>query len=158
MGCFVYLIFGSCKDVTVGPTAIMSILTASYAEKGPEYAVLLAFICGVVILLFGILGLGFIIDFISAPVIAGFVTAASITIASKQLTKVFGIEKSKPLPEKFPTFFKDGVIKTWTNVIINWDSLRLNDTILGITCIIILLGLRVRTYNCTVNLNLINRS
>ena len=147
MGCFMYLIFGSCKDVTVGPTAIMSILTAPYAEKGVEYAVLLAFICGVVILLFGTLRLGFIIDFISVPVIAGFVTAASITIASKQLGKVFGLDTSKQLPENFPSFLEDGVIKTWANVINRWDSLRLNDTILGLSCIIILLGLRVRAYN-----------
>ena len=147
MGCFMYLVFGSCKDVTVGPTAIMSILTAPYAEKGAEYAVLLAFICGVVILLFGTLRLGFIIDFISVPVIAGFVTAASITIASKQLGKVFGLDTSKQLPENFPSFLKDGVIKTWANVINRWDSLRLNDTILGLSCIVILLGLRVRTYN-----------
>ena len=147
MGCFMYLIFGSCKDVTVGPTAIMSILTAPYAEKGAEYAVLLAFICGVVILLFGTLRLGFVIDFISVPVIAGFVTAASITIASKQLGKVFGLDTSKQLPENFPSFLEDGVIKTWANVINRWDSLRLNDTILGLSCIIILLGLRVRTYN-----------
>ena len=145
MGCFMYLIFGSCKDVTVGPTAIMSILTAPYAEKGAEYAILLAFICGVVILLFGTLRLGFIIDFISVPVIAGFVTAASITIASKQFGKVFGLDTSKQLPENFPSFLKDGVIKTWANVINRWDSLRLNDTILGLSCIVILLGLRVRT-------------
>ena len=142
-----YLIFGSCKDVTVGPTAIMSILTAPYAEKGAEYAVLLAFICGVVILLFGTLRLGFVIDFISVPVIAGFVTAASITIASKQLGKVLGLDTSKQLPENFPSFLKDGVIKTWANVINRWDSLRLNDTILGLSCIVILLGLRVRTTN-----------
>ena len=92
MGCFVYMIFGSSKDVTVGPTAIMSILTAEYAVLGIEYAILLAFICGVMISLFGILRLGFVIDFISVPVIGGFTSAASITIASKQLSKVFGID------------------------------------------------------------------
>ena len=140
-----YLIFGSSKDVTVGPTAIMSILTAEYSILGIEYAILLAFICGVMISLFGILRLGFVIDFISVPVIGGFTSAASITIASKQLSKVFGIDKNKhSLPEGFPEFLKDGVLSTWTKVIINWNTLRLNDTILGLSCIVMLLALRVK--------------
>ena len=140
------MIFGSSKDVTVGPTAIMSILTAEYAILGFEYAILLAFICGIMISLFGILRLGFIIDFISVPVIGGFTSAASITIASKQLTKVFGIDKNAhELPENFPTFLEDGVLSTWTKVVINWDTMRLNDTILGVVCVVLLLGMRVTT-------------
>ena len=144
MGCFIYLIFGSSKDVTVGPTAIMSILTAEYAILGIEYAVLLAFVCGVMISLFGILRLGFVIDFISVPVIGGFTSAASITIASKQLSKVFGIDKNaEPLPEKFPKFLEEGVLSIWTKVIVNWKTLRLNDTLLGLACVVVLIGLRV---------------
>ena len=144
MGCFVYMIFGSSKDVTVGPTAIMSILTAEYAVLGIEYAILLAFICGVMISLFGILRLGFVIDFISVPVIGGFTSAASITIASKQLSKVFGIDKkAKELPDSFPKFFDDGILKVWGDVINNWDTLRWEDTTLGVCCIILLLAMRV---------------
>ena len=144
MGCFIYLIFGSSKDVTVGPTAIMSILTAEYAILGIEYAVLLAFVCGVMISLFGILRLGFVIDFISVPVIGGFTSAASITIASKQLSKVFGIDKNaESLPENFPKFLEDGVLSIWTKVIVNWKTLRLNDTLLGLACVVVLIGLRV---------------
>ena len=138
------MIFGSSKDVTVGPTAIMSILTAEYAVLGIEYAILLAFICGVMISLFGILRLGFVIDFISVPVIGGFTSAASITIASKQLTKLFGIDKhAKDLPEKFPEFLEDGVLKIWGDVINNWDTLRWEDTTLGVCCVVVLLGMRV---------------
>ena len=138
------MLFGSSKDVTVGPTAIMSILTAEYAILGFEYAILLAFICGIMISLFGILRLGFIIDFISVPVIGGFTSAASITIASKQLVKVFGIDKNAhELPKNFPTFLEDGVLSTWTKVVINWDTMRLNDTILGVVCVVLLLGMRV---------------
>lgn len=144
MGCFIYLIFGSSKDVTVGPTAIMSILTAEYAILGIEYAVLLAFVCGVMISLFGILRLGFVIDFISVPVIGGFTSAASITIASKQLSKVFGIDKNaESLPENFPKFLEEGVLSIWTKVIVNWKTLRLNDTLLGLACVVVLIGLRV---------------
>lgn len=85
MGCFMYIFFGTSKDVTVGPTAIMALMTAEYANKGATYAVLLTFISGLVIMALGILRLGMVIDFISVPVIAGFTSAAAITIASSQV-------------------------------------------------------------------------
>ena len=65
MACFVYTILGSCKDVPVGPTAIVAILTRETLEKshlGVDFAVLLTFISGCVSLLMGILQLGEIID------------------------------------------------------------------------------------------------
>lgn len=61
MACFVYTIFGSCKDVPVGPTAIIAILTRETLQKsdlGPDFAVLLTLISGCVCLLMGILHLG----------------------------------------------------------------------------------------------------
>jgi len=61
MACFVYTIFGSWKDVPVGPTAIAAILTRETLQKahlGPDFAVLLCFISGCVSLLMGILQLG----------------------------------------------------------------------------------------------------
>ena len=58
MGCFMYCIFGSTKDVTVGPTAIMALMTAEKADFGSDFAVLLAFTTGIIVFLFGILKLG----------------------------------------------------------------------------------------------------
>ena len=59
MACFVYAIFGSCKDSPVGPTAIAAILTRENLHNlGPEFAVLLCFLSGCVELLMGILQLG----------------------------------------------------------------------------------------------------
>lgn len=59
MGCFVYAIFGSCKDVNIGPTAIMALMTQPYVEKlGADMAVLLAFLSGCIIFVLGILHLG----------------------------------------------------------------------------------------------------
>ena len=62
MGCFVYIIFGSSKDITIGPTAIMALMTAEHAKgdpndpnKGPAYVILLTFLSGLVIMAFGIL-------------------------------------------------------------------------------------------------------
>ena len=53
-----YMIFGSSKDVTVGPTAIMALLTAQYASKDPAFVVLLAFLSGIIIISMGLLQLG----------------------------------------------------------------------------------------------------
>ena len=58
MGCFVYCIFGSSKDITVGPTAIMALMTAEHANKGPVFAILLTFLSGIIILVLGLLNLG----------------------------------------------------------------------------------------------------
>lgn len=62
LGCFLYILFGSCKDVPMGPTAIVSLLT--YQQVGNlginahYYAILLCFLAGCVEVLMGTLGLG----------------------------------------------------------------------------------------------------
>lgn len=54
-----YMIFGGCKDVTLGPTAIMALMTFPYASLyGPTYAVLLTFLSGIIILLLSLFQLG----------------------------------------------------------------------------------------------------
>lgn len=59
MGSFVYIFLGSTKDITVGPTAIMALMTQTYVlSYGPDFAVLLTFLSGCVISLFGLLQLG----------------------------------------------------------------------------------------------------
>ncbi|XP_069728824.1 sodium-independent sulfate anion transporter isoform X3 [Phaenicophaeus curvirostris] len=92
MGCFVYCFLGTAKDVTLGPTAIMSLLVSSYAFHEPVYAVLLAFLSGCIQLAMGLLHLGFLLDFISSPVIKGFTSAASITISFNQVKNILGLQ------------------------------------------------------------------
>lgn len=59
VGCFVYTIFGSCKDSPIGPTAIAAILTReNIHDLGPQFAILLCFVSGCVELLMGLLQLG----------------------------------------------------------------------------------------------------
>ncbi|CAL4077811.1 unnamed protein product, partial [Meganyctiphanes norvegica] len=140
MGCFVYLFFGSCKDITIGPTAIMAIMTHEYSGHGAdddyEYKVMcaniLAFLSGLIIFASGLLNLGFLITFISKPVIAGFTSAAAITIASSQLRGLFGAQAARA----------EGVIETWSNLFGAIETTRWQDLTLGIICIIILLAMR----------------
>lgn len=54
-----YTVFGSCKDVNIGPTAIMALMTQPHVEKlGPDMAVLLSFLSGCIIFVLGLLQLG----------------------------------------------------------------------------------------------------
>ena len=95
-----YAIFGTSRTLAVGPVAVVSLMTAAavgqVATPGtPEYlaaATTLALLSGLVLLAMSILRLGFLANFLSYPVISGFITASSILIASSQLKHVLGIK------------------------------------------------------------------
>ena len=95
-----YAIFGTSRALAVGPVAIVSLLTAASISRiaapgSEEYifaAITLAFLSGVFLLAMGIFRLGFMANFLSHPVIAGFITASGIIIAASQLKNIFGIE------------------------------------------------------------------
>lgn len=132
MACFVYTIFGSVKDSAIGPTAIAAILTRENLHGlGPEFAVLLAFLSGCVELVMGMLQLGFLIDFISGPVSVGFTSAAAIIIATTQVKDILGL-----------SFPGGKFIQVWTGIYEHIGETRLWDTVLGVTCIVVLLLLR----------------
>ncbi|MGR3376683.1 SulP family inorganic anion transporter [Salipiger abyssi] len=95
-----YAIFGTSRALAVGPVAVVSLMTAaaigqlgltSPAEIALA-AITLAFISGVFLTLLGVLKLGFLANFLSHPVIAGFITASGILIAASQLKHIFGID------------------------------------------------------------------
>ncbi|NXF36586.1 S2611 protein, partial [Nyctibius bracteatus] len=131
MGCFVYCFLGTAKDVTLGPTAIMSLLVSSYAFHEPVYAILLAFLSGCIQLAMGLLHLGFLLDFISCPVIKGFTSAASITISFNQVKNLLGL---RGIPRQF--FLQ--VYETLRRI----RETRAGDAILGLACLAALAGLR----------------
>jgi SulP family sulfate permease len=95
-----YAIFGTSRALAVGPVAVVSLMTAAavgnLALQGTaEYAmaaITLAFISGVMLLVMGVFRLGFLANFLSHPVIAGFITASGVLIASSQLKHVIGVE------------------------------------------------------------------
>ena len=95
-----YTVFGTSRSLAVGPVAVVSLMTAAalsnIVEQGTMgYAVAalsLAGLSGVMLLAMGLLRLGFIANFLSHPVIAGFITASGVIIAASQLKHIFGIE------------------------------------------------------------------
>lgn len=59
MGCFIYVFFGTIKEVVIGPTSLMALLTYEYTNDfNLDFVVLLCFLCGVVELIMGLLRLG----------------------------------------------------------------------------------------------------
>jgi SulP family sulfate permease len=103
-----YAAFGTSRALAVGPVAVVSLLTATaigqVAEQGTAgYAVAaltLAFLSGGILMLMGIFRLGFLANFLSHPVIAGFITASGILIATSQLKHILGIDaQGHTLPE-----------------------------------------------------------
>ena len=94
-----YALFGTSRTLAVGPVAVASLMTAAaagqFAVQGtPEYlgaAIALALISGLLLLAMGLLKLGFLANFLSHPVISGFITASGIQIAAGQLAPVLGI-------------------------------------------------------------------
>uniref|UniRef100_T1IX47 STAS domain-containing protein n=1 Tax=Strigamia maritima TaxID=126957 RepID=T1IX47_STRMM len=86
VGHFLYCLFGTVREMSIGPSAVMGLLISDYSFRGgAAYTVLLCFLSGCVELLFAVLNLGFLIDFISAPVNCGFSSAAAVMITAKQL-------------------------------------------------------------------------
>jgi SulP family sulfate permease len=94
-----YAIFGTSRTLAVGPVAVASLMTAAAAgtvasQGSPEYlgaAIALALISGLMLLVMGLLRLGFLANFLSHPVISGFITASGIQIATGQLAPMLGI-------------------------------------------------------------------
>lgn len=95
-------LWGSSGQLATGPVAVVSLLTAAAltpvaAQGSGQYvalAITLAFLVGCIQLALGALRMGFAVNFLSHPVIAGFTSAAAIIIALSQLNKMLGV----PMP------------------------------------------------------------
>ncbi|XP_076168047.1 epidermal stripes and patches [Ptiloglossa arizonensis] len=135
LGCFIYVIFGSCKDTPLGPTAIISLLTyqtVAHLDAPVQYAILLCFLSGIIELLMGIFGLGFLVDFVSGPVSSGFTSAVALIIVTSQIKDILGI------PAKGSQF-----LEMWKSLAGQVHKTSAWDAALGVTCIALLLLLRL---------------
>ena len=133
MGVFVYCIFGTSKDMTVGPTAVLSLLTGAFSVPYcGDMAATLTFCVGVILLVMGVLNLGFIVRFLSIPVIDAFTSATAITIACSQLRMLNGVANT---PEDF-----FGNLKAVFKNVRSWNFYDLG---FGLVCIVILSLMRL---------------
>jgi SulP family sulfate permease len=137
----VYTLLASTPHVSVGPTALASLLClnglSGLAEPGTEeylsYAILLAAMTGVIQLALGLLRLGAIGSLLSRPVLSGFVSAAAVLIMLSQLDVLLGIEVEES------TLFHENL---W-NIFSGLGSSELNTALVGLGSLgILLLGKR----------------
>ncbi|WKD51378.1 SulP family inorganic anion transporter [Microbulbifer spongiae] len=97
-----YALFGSSSVLSVGPVAVLALMTASalspIATPGSaEYingAILLALLSGLILLAMGFLGLGSLSNLLSLPVVDGFISGAAILIIVGQIAPLLGVENS----------------------------------------------------------------
>ena len=96
-------LWGSSRQLATGPVAIISLMTAAaitplavpFTDEFVGLALLLALLVGIIQLALGVLKLGTIVNFVSHPVILGFMNAAAIIIALSQLDMLLGIPKGR---------------------------------------------------------------
>ncbi|CAH0563573.1 unnamed protein product, partial [Brassicogethes aeneus] len=132
MGCFMYFLFGTCKDINIGPTAIMALMIQPHVMAlGADMAVLITLLSGVIIFVLGILNLGFLVQFFSYPVIAGFTSAAALNIASSQISSLLGTGKKS-----------ESFLGAWMTLFKNLDLVKKWDTLLGLLTIVFLVALK----------------
>ena len=96
----VYAVLGSSRVLAVGPVAVVSLMTAAavgeHAAAGThaywQVAITLAFLSGAMLLVMGFLRLGFLANFLSHPVISGFISASGLLIAASQMKTILGVK------------------------------------------------------------------
>lgn len=87
--------------MSIGPVAVMSLTVSQIIKhvneahpgvwEGPQIATTVAFVCGFIVLGIGLLRLGWIVEFIPAPAVSGFMTGSAINIVSGQVPGLMGI-------------------------------------------------------------------
>jgi SulP family sulfate permease len=133
-----YAIFGTSRTLAVGPVAVVSLMTAAaigkLGDQGIDYitaALTLAFLSGGFLLLLGLFRLGFLANFLSHPVIAGFITASGILIATSQFKHILGVKASG-----------DNLIEMLHSLWLNLNEINWITALLGAISIIVLFWIR----------------
>ena len=93
-------LFGSSRHVSTGSVALVSVMTAAALQPIVglghadyiAYTILLAFMVGVMQVVFGVLRLGALVNFLSQPVVLGFTSAGAIIIGTSQIDLIFGVQ------------------------------------------------------------------
>lgn len=136
-----YALLGSSRVLAVGPVAVVSLMTAAavgeFAQAGTahyaEVALALALLSGLMLTVMGLLRLGFIANFLSHPVISGFITASGLLIAASQIKTLVGVQAGgHNLPEML------------TSVLAKWDQVHGLTLAVGLATLAFLFAVRSR--------------
>jgi SulP family sulfate permease len=136
----VYALFGTSRHLSVGPTSATAVLLASSVAAAvavaatdasdPKtyvtYAAAFVLVTGLMFLVAGMAKLGFVTQFLSKPVMDGFVTGLAIYVAVGQLYKLFGVEKpGGNVPEKVIKLVDELPTANWTTFAVGAAALAL---------------------------------
>ena len=138
----VYAVFGTSRQLAVGPVAMDSLMVAAalgtMAPQATEayvgMAVLLGLLVGLIQVAMGALRLGFLVNFLSRPVISGFTSAAALVIGFSQLKHLLGIDLARP------RYVHDTVFEAVRRI----DEVNLGAVAIGVTSIVVLVLLKRR--------------
>lgn len=127
----VYALFGGSRFLAVGPVALVSLLVgeAVGADDAATVALVLAAMIGSVLVLLGVLRLGFMFRVFTRPVLAGFVFAAAVVIVTSQLGQVLGVPVERGVPP----------VQQWLDAAGALDQVRPASAILGLAVLAALL-------------------
>jgi SulP family sulfate permease len=133
-------LFGSSRILSTGPVAMTSLLTAASiaplaiagSEQYVSLAILPALLSGVFQVVFGLLRMGVLLNFLSYPVLMGFINAAAIIIGLSQLPAILGIPTAQS---------RHLLTDTW-HVIARIDTLHEISLAFGVIAIVALLAFR----------------
>jgi SulP family sulfate permease len=133
-------LFGSSRQLSTGPVAMTSLLTAAsvapFAARGTEvfyaYVIMLALLSGLFQILFGVFRMGALLNFLSHPVLMGFINAAAIIIGLSQLPTLLGISARQ----------SEHFLLDIGQVLGNLDIMHGTSVIFGLSAIVLLIGLK----------------
>ncbi|KID78830.1 uncharacterized protein G6M90_00g026140 [Metarhizium brunneum] len=107
-----YFFLGTSRELSAGPTSILGLLTAEAVEdlsrqgyRPADISAAMAFMVGVYALAVGLLKLGFLLDFVSAPVLTGWISAVAIVIGLGQVGSLVGLDLPPNVPGIIHDFF-----------------------------------------------------
>ena len=134
IGNFVYAVFGTSKDLNVGPTSAVALLILMYSEMGhPQYSRILALWTGVVEILLGLFQMSNLVNYVSSTVLGGFISATSITIMLGQAKTLFGVTEMKSSNVPLQIY----------ELLLNIDRTNWCDFFMGSGCVAFLLGAKI---------------
>lgn len=128
-----YALFGGSRFLAVGPVALVSLLVgeAVGTDDAATVALVLAAMIGGVLVLLGALRLGFVFRVFTRPVLAGFIFAAAVVIATSQLGHILGVPVEPGVPP----------LQQWLDVSGSLGQVRVAPALLGLVVLVALLGL-----------------
>jgi len=127
-----YAVFGTSKHLFVGPSSTVAIVSASVvgglAVAGTDEfwwtTSWLAIVVGVLFVIFGVIRMGWVANFMAQPVLDGFIVGLAITIAVGQLDKMFGIDaEGESTVQEFLDIVSNVAEWHWATIIIGFTSL-----------------------------------